>query len=510
MALAAVLCCCNKEDAVLKIERSFLTQNATSSGLSVKIPVRASGAYSATVPETDAGWCHAEIKGVFIDLTVDPLSNGGNRETAITVSSAGCHDIVISVSQSSVLVIDPPAEIALSNGLRAFSINIISGVKIEFSYPEWIHPVDEEWVAGEKAYTFTATEFTDPESDKRTGKFVVKAAEAGYRLEIPVSQIAYTHPSVKTLLNLWNTDIFNSSPLSYKYTRYDLLLEMDELCNKLSRDEFQNYLVMQDDAAMKEEETKDILAIYRTAFDHVLSDIQATTVEQGSAVIWMLYNAGFIVKTPSATFGLDINHRYAVRLAPYLDFICVSHSDNDHIDNALMNAMDRDGKPVLSNFHKANPYCATAPTTYNIGNIKVTTSITDENEEDLYCTTIHRIKCGEDAGGFEIIHTGDSSYDKRQFTGCLDGSRTNVLILRYSSPAERNIIGEQSGQVLPDYVLFSHTQELRHYPDVSPKRASNHQCLNNMKSVFYNSPVEGRCYLPFWGEKMVWKNGKLQ
>ena len=507
---AATFAACTKSNAILRIERSYLTQSATSSGLVTKIPDRATGSYTATVPSTDASWCHAEISGVFISLTVDPLDGGGNRETVITVSSEGCADVSVKVTQSSVMAVDPPSEISLSNGLRSFSITIVSGVSLDFTYPDWITPVDDEWVSGEKTYTFTASELDSQEAESRSGKFVVKALSAGFRLEIPVTQVAYTNAAIKTLSDLWKTSIFQSSPLDEKSTRYSLLMDIETMCNNLSRDEFQTYLAMQDAAAAKEEASKDILALYNFAYEHVLSDIQTTKVENGTAVIWMLYNSGYIVKTPSVTFGLDINHRYAVKFAPYLDFLCVSHSDSDHIDNALMNEMDKAGKPVLSNFHNANPYCATAPTTYTIGDIKITTSITDESTTDLYCTTVHRIKCGEDAGGFEIIHTGDSSYDRTQFKECLDGSKTNVLILRYASTAEKNIIGTLQGQTVPDYVLLSHVEELRHYPDQSPKRAGIAQALTNMGNTFKGTAVEGKCYLPFWGEKMVWKNGKLQ
>ncbi|MCQ2143686.1 MAG: hypothetical protein MJY56_06430 [Bacteroidales bacterium] len=509
MALSAALCCCNKEEAVLRIERSFLTQNATSSGLSVKIPVRASGAYSAVVPADAASWCHPEIKGVYIDLTIDPLDNGGNRETTVTVSSAGCHDISIKVAQSSVMVVNPPKEISLSNGLRSFSLTVISGSELEFSYPDWISPVDDKFVAGEKTYTFEASELDGVEADKRSGSFVIKALSAGFRLEIPVSQVAYTNAAIKTMIELWKTSIFSSSPLDTKSSRYSLLMDIEAMCNEFSRDEFHNYLDMQDAAARSEEEAKPILALYNYAFEHVLSEIQSTKVASGTAVIWMLYNAGFIVKTPSVTFGMAVNHRYAVQLAPYLDFITVSHSDSDHIDNALMNAMDRLGKPVLTNFHTANSYCATEPTTYHIGDTRITTSITDENSTDKYCTTVHRIKLGEDAGGLEIIHTGDSSYDRSQFTGCLDGSATNILILRYGSAAETNILGGLPGQTMPDCILLCHLEELRHYPFQSPKRAAISDAVDNMNN--FNSTVASKkVYMPFWGEKMVWKNGRLQ
>ncbi len=501
---AGLLCACTEDDdATLKIDAGYREIEMSAEGGSVDIPVRASGTFTAA---SSGEWCHAEVVPPLLRLRVDPMEEASTRSARVTVSLKGCPDINIDVRQISVLLNNPPSEFRLSNMLRTFSVSVTSNTQLNFSYPDWVTPVDGDWEPGTKVYVFEASQM-DGDGESREGSFTVATADGLFSRTIPVVQTSYATLAMQTLGRLWAEDMFASSPLSPESERYRLLSTLESYCNALGPADFKSYLSKSDAAAEQMEMTSDILSCYRLAFDRVFSDIQSTVVERGTVVIWHLYNMGFIVKTPSVCFGMDINHRYASRLAPYLDFITVSHSDTDHIDTPLMAAMEGLGKPVLTNF-RMGPYQATAPTVYNIGDIRITTSITDENATDLHCTTIHRIRCGEDAGNFEIIHTGDSSYDKSQFTECLDGSRTNLLILRYGNTAETKILGSGSGQVQPDYVFFSHLEELRHNIGSSPARATILGAVGNM-SRFAGTVAKGKVYMPFWGEKVIWKDGTL-
>lgn len=496
--------CEDSADAILRVEKSYLIQDFGVDGGSIRIPVRATGPFSADV-ET-GNWCQASVSGVYVQLDIEAMPDGKDRSTKVTISSGKCRPVTVSVSQTSILVEQVPESVALSNSVRTFSLTIQSATKLNFTHPDWISSVDGDWEISRKTYTFLASE---AESD-REGTFVVTAEDSDFTLEIPVTQVAYSNAGISLLKNLWKKDIFQSSPLQSSSTRYTCLSQLETEANKLSPTDFKAYIALTDENKLKAyEEQYAILACYRYAFENAVSEIASTVVEEGSAVIWMLYNMGFVVKTPSVCFGFDVNHLLAKQLEPYLDFLCVSHSDNDHKDDQLNAAMTAAGKPVLSNFYTSNSYVCREPSTFNIKGCTITTTITDENATDLMCTTVHRIKCGEDAGGFEIIHTGDSSYDRSQFTGCLDGSSTNVLILRYGNIAETNILGTAAGQVVPDYILFSHLEELRHNVGSSPARATIRGAIQNMYN-FSGTPGAGKTYLPFWGEKMVWKNGKLQ
>ena len=214
---------------------------------------------------------------------------------------------------------------------------------------------------------------------------------------------------------------------------------------------------------------------------------------------------GYVVKTPSGCFGVDINHRWAEKLAPYLDFLCVTHDHADHTSTGLMQAMYTAGKPVISNFYTAsNMYCSKTPANYSIGKFTIRTAITDHDGGDpVNFVSVFRIDCGDDSGNFSLLHCGDSSFDPKQFTNVQGGS-VSLSILRNGSKAENNIIGTGSGQMAPAYAFLSHIIELRHQIDVSPIRFKVIETLGHCSQINCKNTS-----MPFWGEKLTWKDGKF-
>ncbi|GEM_PF-1291759 len=93
-----------------------------------------------------------------------------------------------------------------------------------------------------------------------------------------------------------------------------------------------------------------ILDFYEDAFDRVLDGVKNDCVEPGKLNFYYLYNMGFVVKTPTATFGVDLCHRRAAELVPYLDFAVVTHLHEDHTSWHFLMAMNRAKKQVYCNF----------------------------------------------------------------------------------------------------------------------------------------------------------------
>ena len=194
-----------------------------------------------------------------------------------------------------------------------------------------------------------------------------------------------------------------------------------------------------------------------------MDGIKNSKVENGTAAIWLLYNMGYVVKTPSGCFAIDISHRWAKELAPYIDFLCVTHKHSDHYSNDLIQAMFDLGKPVLSNYLKDTtyPYTAKGDKDYEIGKFKIKTCITDHNNAGLSnFVTVFSIDCGEDTGNFVFMHVGDSNYKPEQYTNL--ASHVNVLIPRYAPNAltENNILGSGAPprlQLIRDEILQSGT-----------------------------------------------------
>lgn len=296
---------------------------------------------------------------------------------------------------------------------------------------------------------------------------------------------------------LWST-----SPLNLDDTRKEAFDRIQEYADTCSANYFKNYLVSLEQACEVAEKYDPILNFYRLSFDKILDEIQTTKVEEGTSVIWMLYNMGYIVKTPSGCFGIDISHRYAEKLAPYLDFLCITHNHADHYSSDLIQSMLGANKPVLSNYLSPSEnykYTSIVPNTYTIGNFAITTNITDHNTNLKNFVTTYQINCGEDGGNLVLMHVGDSNYQASQYE---IAEPVNIFIPRYApnALAENNVLGSVA---TPDYTLLSHILELSHAGvdesrwsiELALERASN---LNSKNSI-----------VPFWGEKMIWKNGIL-
>jgi hypothetical protein len=310
--------------------------------------------------------------------------------------------------------------------------------------------------------------------------------------------------AAETMQQLWET-----SPLIMNTARENLFSVIQRYADDCSKAYFKDNYMKSTDAACENMERYDpILTCYRLAFDRVLEGIKTETVEEGTVVIWALYNMGIIIKTPSACFGIDIYHRWAIKLAPYLDFLCTTHNHADHLRSDLMQAMFDANKPVLSNFFKKGTsyaYTSTSDRNYTIGKFSIRTAITDHNgtDEGRNFITVFRIDCGDDTGHFTFLHVGDSNFQPAQYTN-VQGGAVDVYIPRYAPEPhggdENRIIGAGSGQLQPTYVLLSHILELGH----DAARWSFDQALFRASQINCE-----RTYVPFWGEKLVWKNGAL-
>lgn len=307
-------------------------------------------------------------------------------------------------------------------------------------------------------------------------------------------------------VNAISQKLWETSPLLMTTERSYALAKIQDYSDLCTADYFESYLVSPVEGSENIEEDSYILFFYRSAFDRVLDGIKNEKVEEGSVAIWMLYNMGYIFKTASGCFAIDISHRWAKKLAPYIDFLFVTHKHSDHYNDELILEMFNLGKPVLSNYLKDENYQYTSkiPANYTIGEFRIRTSITDHNNSGLSnFVTVFQVDFGEEAGNFRMLHAGDSNFKPEQFTNI--DSHVHVLIPRFAPNAltENNIIGDGAGQVRPDYVLLSHALEMAH--ENNGDRKSISRVLE--RAAYIN--CENTC-VPFWGEKMIWKDGVLK
>jgi len=316
-------------------------------------------------------------------------------------------------------------------------------------------------------------------------------------VEIPLKSENNLTPTKTVIEDLWST-----SSLNHNDQRAEAFRAIQRYADQCSATYFKNYLKSQDAAALNMEKYDPILTYYRLSFDKVLEEVKSTQVENGTTVIWNLYNMGYVVKTSKGCFAIDICHRYAEQLEPYIDFLCVTHNHTDHYSTGLINRMFDSNKPVISNYLKKGEgyqYTTSSISTYVISGFTVTTNINDHNNSLTNFVTTFQIDCGSDGGNLILMHVGDSNYKAPQYNIV---KPVNIFIARYApnALAENNVIGKK---VTPGYVFLSHILELSHAGvdesrwtiDMGLERASKINCKNTI--------------LPFWGEKLVWKDYKL-
>jgi hypothetical protein len=88
--------------------------------------------------------------------------------------------------------------------------------------------------------------------------------------------------------------------------------------------------------------------------------IESTRVETG-AMVWKLYNHGFVVRTPTVTIGFDLVRAHSaraegfavadevlLRIARECDALFISHRHGDHADPTVAGMFLSDGKPVVA------------------------------------------------------------------------------------------------------------------------------------------------------------------
>lgn len=82
----------------------------------------------------------------------------------------------------------------------------------------------------------------------------------------------------------------------------------------------------------------------------MLRSIKNVHPRRGKTQLFLLYKIGYDVETPSTTFGIDIFHPRASKFADKLNFLLITHNHSDHYFQPLIEALKRNGIPIVSNF----------------------------------------------------------------------------------------------------------------------------------------------------------------
>ncbi len=232
------------------------------------------------------------------------------------------------------------------------------------------------------------------------------------------------------------------------------------------------------------------LGYLRAATTHALADIRRTRVDRGVA-IWFLYNMGYIFKTPTACFGIDVTARECEKLAADLDFLLISHEHCDHYHVPLMEAMIQRSKPVITRWLPGTTVL-TQGASFDFAGIHVKVEIGDHHYAQpgqTHNMLMFEVNCGPLANQAVIYHSGDGN---------------NLHKMRPAKPIDVFIPHVSVGMSVPDAIrhlqptltLVSHVMELGH--NIDQWRWSYEYAFDVIKDI-----PENQATLLTWGERYV-------
>lgn len=236
-----------------------------------------------------------------------------------------------------------------------------------------------------------------------------------------------------------------------------------------------------------------ILYFYDKALDRIKEDVAGSAPEENEVWLWHLYNMGYVVKSSKTCFGLDLCHRRAAELEPFLDFLLTTHNHRDHFSEALFKEMGENGKSVVSNFYPL-PGFHRPPAELEFEGVKIAMEENDHNPilrkfVSSYYLTLHN--------GCRIFATGDS----RDVTQLDPPERVDLFI---PHPRVGLKVPEAVEKFHPACVLYSHLLEMGHCPP-SPWYAVPFDLLDEERSQV-ESAGTATC-APVWGERLIWHTG---
>lgn len=247
-----------------------------------------------------------------------------------------------------------------------------------------------------------------------------------------------------------------------------------------------------------------ILYWYDHVIDKIIAEIQTDIVPKGEVHCWLLYNLGYVFKTSESCFGVDISHRRGSELVPFLDFTVVTHNHDDHYTPRFLAAMNRQRKPVLSNFYPNTGYEGTddnagffaGPTrTLKIKDVTISTYESDHNAKLRRFVQPAEFSIGDEGNRIVIFAGGDSCNELQLHSSY---SKVNAFLVHPYVGLKSEIAADKLNAEL---VLISHLEEFGHA--VEQWRWTWRQGYEKAKVV---QEHKHKAYVPLWGDKIILKN----
>lgn len=292
--------------------------------------------------------------------------------------------------------------------------------------------------------------------------------------------------AVKTLM--YRTNGHDLTP-----KRLEAMEVTQSVINRFENKEWSAYRKESDLDKVAELERSGVPYFLRKSFDKVCKEVRTTKVKEGTVAVWLLYSMGYIVKTPTATFAIDLYSKYTDRLLDVIDFGMITHAHGDHNNRAFTEGMAKRGKPVLAAFDikDVEEMRVEDGGVYKFGDITVRVTVGDHNKKKLRnFVASYEVDCGANTNNTVIYHTGDSC-DYKQLN---PSGQVDIFI-----PHMRVGLNIQSAidKFHPRHVFLSHLQELGHR--ITKWRWTFDDALKDKKRLKHD-----HLWIPCWGERVIY------
>ena len=275
--------------------------------------------------------------------------------------------------------------------------------------------------------------------------------------------------------------------------RLDAMEKIQSVLNRFEREQWNAYRKENDPKKVAELERSGVPYYLRQSFEKVRKEIRTTKVKEGTVAIWLLYNMGYIVKTPTTTFGIDLYSKYTDGLLDEIDFGMITHAHSDHNHVAFTQGMAKRNKPILAAFDikDVEEKRVEHEGVYTMGDVTVRVTVGDHNKKNLRnFVASYEIDCGANTNHTVIYHTGDS----HDYTQLNPQQKVDIFIphIRVSLDVQKAIDKFQ-----PRHVFMSHIQELGHR--VRKWRWTFHDALRSREKWHHD-----HLWIPCWGERIIY------
>ena len=209
--------------------------------------------------------------------------------------------------------------------------------------------------------------------------------------------------------------------------------------------------------------SQQVFAFYAFMMEKVNKELQNDSREETS--IWMMYNHGFLVRTPEVVFAFDLIHGYEgweYRLPPELlkqiNVLFISHRHKDHFDASVANEVMAGGGRVV--FPAGESLEGDIPV--EAGN-HISLSGLDIGVHDMLHIVPGRMYEVRSPNGLKFFHSGDNQTSETlPQVDSLDVLLLNAWV--NESGIETAVTGMRNSieKLKPDLMIPGHIQELSH------------------------------------------------